>query len=193
MELLCFALVNTVQAGQLSEQIIPDTRGLIIPQVIWFHSGLVFFILLIFFPFSLYLLTQRRCRRRWRQETAAIVLSLSLCVSLSLIQRYRCRNKGTHTLEGIAAAGESLRNSVKSVLKFALFYNQRIDFKCSGVFFASLLQSAQDVTPFLLSFYLVLPFRAMRNYLDVKRIVDSSCCAQHLEPQHSCPPSDVRV
>lgn len=37
--------------------------------------------------------------------------------------------------------------------------------------------------------YLVLPLRAMRNYLDFKHIVDSSCLAQHLEQQRSsCPP-----
>lgn len=109
----------------------------------------------------------------------------------------RCRNKSTHTHThaytyvcawGIATAGQSLRNSVKSVLKFALFYNQCLDSKCSGVFFSSLLQSAQDVTPFLLSFYLVFPFKAMRNYLDVKHIVDRSCCAQHLSCSTAVPP-----
>lgn len=73
-----------------------------------------------------------------------------------LIRRYRCRNKGRHMhvhtpMQEALAAGQSLRNSVKCVLKFAVFYYQCIDFKCSRDFFPSRLQSAQDVTSFLLS------------------------------------------
>lgn len=169
--------------------------------MIWFHSGLVFFILLIFFfLFSLYLLTQRRCRRSWRHDCSHCPESISLSLSLSHSERYRCRNKGSHARVRAHTHIRLRHSSCRSILtKLCEICSQicpvlqSVDFKCSGVFFSSLLQSAQDVTPFLLSFYLVLPFRAMRNYLDFKHIVDSSCCAQHLELQHSCPPPQTCV
>lgn len=95
---------------------------------------------------------------------------------------------------GIVASGRSLRNSVKYVLKFALFRYQCIDFQSSGGVFPLHACSQLRMWPHFSSpVYLVLPLRAMRNYLDFKHIVDSSCRAQHLQPQHGCPPCDVRV
>lgn len=134
IELCCFILGDVTQAGQLSGQIMPDTHGLISLPLKWFHSGFVFFILFVNFcpPFL-----PTSCLRGGADGNGGRKLQplswISLSGSLSHSERYRCRNKGTLTHAhihiyawGIVAAGQTLRNSVKSVLKLALFYNWHI-------------------------------------------------------------------